>query len=246
MKKTIPVKSVTDFLEKIYECFREYDFPVPIYRGNGNIKWHLIPSIGQMSSQVKDYEDWQMLEDDLLEKYRKYSIPYLSSIPNNKFEWMILAQHHGLPTRLLDWTTNPLKALFFAVQAPSEIAADGSVWMLEPKGWFNDLTKVVRSHRGHFNEMAVYYPDHLDSRIVAQESCFLFFPLPKNTKPIPPLDSSKHYKGEVLHLFKFRIPSEEKIYCLQELKQLGITYSSLFPDLDGLSTSIRREFGLLW
>ncbi len=240
MIRTITIASAIEFLNELDKLDH-----FMMYRGQADSTWPLIPSIGRMFNHVRDYDGWDILEDDVLERFQRYSVTYLESRPENKFEWLILAQHYGLPTRLLDWTSNPLKALFFAVENPSHLA-DGVVWALEPTGWYNELTKIEKIKGGYLNTLVAYFPAHLNARLIAQESCFLFFPLPDNKNPIPPLMRLRHYKKEVQNCAKFVVPSDTKKTCRQQLMKLGITWKSLFPDLDGLATSIRREFDLPW
>ena len=227
-----------------------------MYRGQGNIDWPLVPAVARMSDHVKAdigkediekgiiiYVNWDYLEKHLLDSFKKYSFPFLNKIPINKIEWLILAQHHGLPTRLLDWTTNPLKGLFFAVENPNH-KSDGVLWGYDPNGYYEDISKIYELRKGEINFLLSYFPDHLNDRIIAQESCFTYFPFPERDLPIPPLDDIKPYKSDIKKLTKFIVPLESKKALRSELRKLGISHRSLFPDLDGLSLSIRREFHL--
>lgn len=56
-----------------------------------------------------------MDEREALQRFKAAARPYLTAVPDSEWDWLALAQHNGLPTRLLDWTTNPLVALYFAV-----------------------------------------------------------------------------------------------------------------------------------
>jgi len=240
MLKIVTVRSALQLMSKLHglDSFL-------MYRGQGDAAWNLLPSIGRMFRHLKDCDGWDILEEDLIERFKMYSLPYLESKPENRFEWLIMAQQYGLPTRLLDWTTNPLKALFFAVENPSR-RIDGAVWALEPSGWYNDLTKIDKIKGGRLDFLAAYFPAHLNIRVIAQESCFTFFPFPDSKSRIPPLEHVDYYKKDVLNLIKFLIPKDAKKACRGELQKLGITHRSLFPDLDGLAKSIRREFDLTW
>jgi hypothetical protein len=240
MLKIVTVRSALGLLTKVHE-FGSF----MMYRGQGDATWHLLPSIGRMFRYLKDYDGWDILEEDLIERFKRYSLPYLESKPGNQFDWLIMAQHYGLPTRLLDWTTNPLKGLFFAVENPSR-RVDGALWALEPDGWYHDLTKIDKIKGGRLDFLAAYFPAHLDIRIIAQESCFTFFPFPDSKTRVPPLERVGYYKKDVVRLVKFLIPKDAKKACRAELQKLGITHRSLFPDLEGLAKSIRREFDLPW
>jgi hypothetical protein len=57
----------------------------------------------------------ERFEDDIFKSFKRKSRSYLSCIPEDDWEWLAVARHYGLPTRFLDWTKNPLVALYFAV-----------------------------------------------------------------------------------------------------------------------------------
>ncbi len=238
--KTFTIRSAVELLQEL-----KLPNGIWMYRGQGNGAEPLLPSIARMNDVVKSYEDWNVLQDDLLHMFQQRSLPYLDPTPTNSLQWLIIAQHHGLPTCLLDWTTNPLKALFFAVENPAD-DINGAVWAFEPAGYFNDLTRIIEIKKGRLDFIASYFPPHIDPLVIAQESCFTFFPLPDTIKPIPPLENTKYYKKEVSDIIKFVIPRENKMMCRHELRNLGISHSSLFPNLNGVATAIRRELDLSW
>lgn len=243
MTGNIRIDSVINLLKEInkikfFDCF---------FRGHSNSEWDLIPTIGRNRSQIIYYQKWEYLEEDLLEKFKKFSIPYLTIEPKYKYEWSVIAQHHGVPTRILDWTTNPLKALYFAIEDPKYFDKNAALWAFKPKGYYYSLKKLHEMEKGKINLFIAYYPDNLNPRIIAQDSCFTFFPLPDSTEAnIVPLNNKNAYKDNIECLIKFEIKKENKSVIYEELKRLGISHRSLFPDLDGLSVSIRREYRFKW
>ncbi len=243
MKNTTKIESVIDLLKEIKER-RLIDF---FYRGHSKLEWNLVPTLGRTRNQYIYYPKWLDLEEDLLEKFQKFSKPFLNNEPKNKYEWILIAQHHGLPTRVLDWTTNPLKALFFSVEDHYCCVNDAALWAFRRKGSFYSLTKLRAIHGDNFNNFFSYYPDDLNPRIISQESSFTFFPLPEKTENIiPPLNHTDAYKDHIDDIIKFEIKKTNKQSIKDELLQLGISHRSFFPDLDGLSKSIRREYGFMW
>lgn len=180
-----------------------------IYRGVRDSKYKLIPKVGR----IKNYT--LTLEKDILDCFKRLGFPFLEYDLNNDWEWLATAQHHGLPTRLLDWTGNPLVAAFFATEGLAEkdraIYALNASLLLNEKHWPNPFTiKLVE----------IIQPQYIAQRISAQSGHFTAHP-----KPNQPFKRST--------IDKLIIPYELVRRFQQTLFTYGIHRGTLFPDLDG-------------
>ena len=222
---------------------------LPWFRGQGDSSWNLTPSIYR--------GDWDASRER--ELHRDFTLRALMEIdhkPTMYVGWMFVMQHHGLPTRLLDWTESSVAALYFAVENYSN-AADAAVWVIHP--W--NLNELPTS----FGQRSV---PHLNEDI---EADYLF---PKNTIPIPriakdlpmalrPAHTTRRIVAQRGHftihgqsrkgldeiptvsarlLTKLEIAGTSKLRILQDLYKVGISRFTLFPDLDGLSIELRIRY----
>ena len=208
-----------------------------MFRGQSK-EWSLIPSLGRVGRLIDDYEDWKTLQHDLVQRFAKYARQLLDADPRTYEEWLVHAQHHGVPTRLLDWTTNPLKALFWAVEDRHYETANGVVWAFSPAFWQEDYLEPVALLD---DALTPFLPPQVNARVLAQDACFVAFPTPEHTSPLPPLNSPGAYPKSISRLDAFVIPSSAKRVLRIELRTLGITHRSLFPDLDGVARDINAE-----
>jgi hypothetical protein len=174
-------------------------------------------------------------------------------------------QHHGMPTRLLDWTENPYIALFFALSTAAakaekgKIDHDAAVWALDPNSWNTKSLEHV-SHKGGIlsaadellkgyapgidagvmnNAPVTMYGVHNSRRIVAQRGVFVIFG--QSTLPLEDLYQQQDYPVD--NLVKLTVPADNVAGLLEDLVAMGITDSVLYPDLDGLAREIRRSVG---
>jgi hypothetical protein len=226
-KKEYNISSVNDYLEII-----ERESDLYMFRGQENIDWELIPSLGRFSSILKEFKWWLDFEDYILDEFRKYSIRFIKDIPHTEIEWLVLAQHHGLPTRLLDWTRNPLVALYFAVNN-SFCGHNSIVWAISPNTWSIDIEDI------HVDKLDLYFPKHIDERIIAQNSCFTIHPLPNFADKFIPLDKLEVNADLIA---KFIIPNNQRRNILERLDHIGINHYSLFQNLDGISKYFREKY----
>src|SRR4029077_18713679 len=96
-----------------------------LFRGQRQDK-PLLPKIGRGTLKP----DFLKLEQELLDDFKKRNTPYIESSRHDPWDLLAVAQHHGLSTRLLDWSASPLAALWFAVRHDPEDGEDGVVWIL--------------------------------------------------------------------------------------------------------------------
>jgi hypothetical protein len=182
-----------------------------VFRGVRNASYKLVPKVGRFKKYTK------RLERDILYQFKRYARPFLEHDleVDNDWEWLAIAQHHGLATRLLDWSSNPLVAAFFATEGDAD--TDGAIYVLNAY-WIID-TRRVRSPF-QMSDIMIFQPANITKRIAAQAGHFTVHP-----RPAQPLDRRT--------IDKLIIPNKLREEFQMILFNYGIHRGTLFPDLDG-------------
>ena len=227
--------------------------PAVVYRGSACSEWPAQTSLSRLGGAYAD------LEPHLVANFRKYAHGALAQDAGT-WDWLALAQHHGLPTRLLDWTFSPYIALHFATTAPSHWDSEGAVWCVdyekvhallpddlrEALGSSSMFTTATLEHGagdlqrlsqiGDGQPFALFFePPSLDQRIITQAAVFSVM-----SEPQARMDDWLADHPQVWR--KVTFPTELKSEIRDRLDQANVTERVLFPGLDGLALWLARYY----
>lgn len=155
------IDSIKAFLDHAYRHYFSGARGRWVFRGHSDISYKIIPSVGRSKGTSTSFRKY---ERSLFDIFRREADGLLGAIPSDEWEWLSVAQHHGLPTRLLDWTHNLLVALDFAVEAKPEI--DGAILALRSTTKASESKRVLSPF--DLTSPVKYYPNIVVPRMRAR------------------------------------------------------------------------------
>ncbi|MBN2151876.1 MAG: FRG domain-containing protein [Candidatus Lokiarchaeota archaeon] len=230
-----------------------------VFRGLEDARYELDTTLQRLGGNIA------FLENNLIRNFKKYARKDAVEF-DSIWNWITLAQHHGLPTRLLDWTYSPLVAMHFATASTEKMDVDGAIWMVNfykaklllpetlREKLIEDganvftvdiLTKAL--DLGRIDELDVRYaspfviflePPSIDSRISNQYGLFSLMNVVRAR-----MGDWLQQHGDIPGLFrKIDIPASLKWEIRDKLDQSNINERMLFPGLDGLCKWLGRHY----
>jgi hypothetical protein len=184
-----------------------------LFRGVTSVRHTLVPSVGR---QREGFGYSAAMESRLLGQFKREALPFLPTRPDSEWEWLALAQHHGVPTRLLDWSESPLVSLFFAVWGNDD--DDAGLYIIRRPAEVEELGR----HPFRVRKVLFFYPGYVTPRLVSQRGLFTVHPNPK--QPYTAAEMQQIVIGK-----------ECKADFRRKLDASGVHHSVIFADLDGLS-----------
>lgn len=220
------------------------------YRGHSNVAYKLKPSVGRFrvtppeltGADGDNYHARRDFERRMLEAFKSRAYPYLEYVPENDLEWLLLAQHHSLPTRLLDWTQNPLVGLYFAVE---NLDKNHDACVIQVRnlamGYLHGISgpqsmDLATPEFDPFKGLPVtafMLPSHRHRRYTNQNSIVSLHP-----------NLEVEYTRDIAA--RYIIPAKSKQQLKNDLYYLGINQTFIYPGLDSVGKDVSNEFKALF
>lgn len=205
---------------------------VNLFRGQA-VKGNLLPTIARRNPKTNT----ESCERNAIEQLRLQGAPVLSNRDGNDLDVLIEAQHHGLKTRLLDWTTNPLIALWFACS--SRDAGDVFVYVLNADDYLIKNTDDIDPFG--IKKTGVLQPRLNNPRVTAQQGWFTLHRYSRSWEQFVSLENNKEMKNLLIEI---KICQTARQRCLKSLERFGVNSRTVFPDLTGVCSYLNWKLDM--
>lgn len=276
--RVLTVRTLSSFTKTVEEALgdakarhRSASYTSNWYRGHGCAdQYRLLPTLYRHPRE-RNIENLLNMERSMLDEFSRQSVLHPPEIAhgtlNERFARLFYVQHYGVPTRLLDWTSNPFIALYFALTDDQNRRRQegAAIWVLDPVSWNNKaMEELTWGNRGpalpEDQELKSYYPLPLytaadikqmyeypvatrgianNARMFAQKGTFTVFGKRRDT--IEDIYERKDFPADCL--LKVLVPHGKIAPMLGALTSIGYTDSVSYPDLHGLALEIKRLNG---
>jgi FRG domain. len=249
------IRSIADLLRAI-ESHRAKLARMPVwFRGCTDVGHELVPTIGRAPYGVQS-------ERALVNTFKQNAVQFITQRPPSEWEWVFLARHHAVPTRLLDWTDSPLIGLYFAVNShPNQSkndAKDGALWLLLPTILNKEANIELADERALpiFEDEDDYLHNYLPTTLAKEQQSRLTpaagiairhslrMQAQHSVCTVTHRDQvAIDTIGTGRHIGRYIVPAGRKTHLRRQLDDLKINQLTVFPELDNAALLARRPYG---
>ncbi|EKO3781922.1 FRG domain-containing protein [Vibrio cholerae] len=250
--KEIELRSWSQFSEIIEKMpHRQW-----LFRGQSDYRWKLVSSLERAFNEAESFRELSNtglnkydFENILLDNFKTHAHLYLEHLPqvSDDFSWLSLMQHHGAPTRLLDFTFSPFVALYFALESGNQ---DAAIFCLN-----HHAVRGDRSHDLGSDRLEVFSDFLSQQSELTAKSVISFAPVFSNTRLLHQqgvfvttntLDSSiedvvSSAGIDPVDYIKIKVPTKLRFEGLKLLNKMNVTSSLIYPGLDGFCKSMKSN-----
>jgi hypothetical protein len=234
-----PTRTVEEYLKTVWAINPPSHAVMKLYRGQSEA----MPLLPRLFRPPNEASRVKAVEQMLLKEFKNDSPFLLPSKPENDWDWLSLGQHFRLPTRLLDWSANPLTALFFSVECAKPKSPTVYIYHCK-KSQIVSAEDRKKVSPFNINKTRIFQPSWHSIRVAMQAGWHTVHHIyPKKGKDdFRPLQDMEFHGGRITEI---SIDAGHASHLREELAEMGIKHGTIYGDLQSVCTSIQTSLGIV-